>query len=833
MNAEHTTPIALHKSLDAIWRTPRGWAQLSAVNHTILGKRFMVLAMIFFAIGGVLAMLIRAQLATPNSAFIGPEIYNQIFTMHGTVMMFLFAIPMFEGLAIYMLPKMLGARDLAFPRMTAYGFWCYFFGGTILIVALILGYAPNAGWFMYTPLSSGRYTPGINSDVWLLGVTFVEISAITAAIEITVTILKMRAPGMTLTRMPIFAWYMLVTAGMMIVGFPPLILGSLLLEVERAFDLPFFDPTRGGDSLLWQHLFWLFGHPEVYIIFLPGAGVLSTIIPTFARKPLIGYNALIVAIVALAFLSFGLWVHHMFTVGIPHLALAFFSAASALVALPTAVQIFVWIGTIASGRPRFDVPMLYVIGFFVIFVCGGLTGVMLAMVPFNTQAHDTHFVVAHLHYVLVGGFVFPMLAALYYWLPHFSGRASVYRLSVPAFWLIFIGFNVTFFLMHLTGLMGMPRRVSTYPSNWGWDWLNLLSSFGGFLMTMGFALVLADIIMQFRFGIRGSRNPWDAGTLEWATPTPPPSYNFASLPSVSARADGLDIETLGRDLASGRGYLGFARDGRQETLGVDMMTGKPDQVIVLPRRTFIPLWTALATGGFFMGMLFKLYWLAPLSALVAVALFFVWSRGSESPKEDGGAIPIGLGETVPLDAEVKNNVTFWASILALAADGTLYSSLLFGALYLAVVAPGWDGSSQMFPWWAAPAVITAGVAVFAARLARKRNEQEKPPFGLLCVAALMWGATALFCALGMIQVEGAVEHANPALRVALLAYCAVHAVVAGLVTTHSAWRWHAGYISAVRATEMRLAVLWSDYALFALLPAGAVLFMLVNAGGAA
>ncbi|MET0169876.1 MAG: cbb3-type cytochrome c oxidase subunit I, partial [Aliihoeflea sp.] len=420
--------IRLHRELTSIWGTGTGWQRLAAVNHTVLGKRFILAAFVFFAIGGILSMLIRAQLATPNTAFVGPEIYNQIFTMHGTVMMFLFAIPMFEGFAIYFLPKLLGARDLAFPRITALGFWCYIFGGSILIVAMLMGVAPDSGWFMYTPLSSSTYTPGINADVWLLGITFVEISAITAAIDIVVSILKMRAPGMSLNRMPIFAWYLLITAGMMLVGFPPLILGSILLELERAFDLPFFDPTRGGDSLLWQHLFWLFGHPEVYIIFLPAAGAVSTIIPVFARKELMGYRSIIVAIIAVAFLSFGLWVHHMFTVGIPHLALAFFSAASALVAIPTAVQIFAWLATLAHGRPRMDVPMLYVFGFLFVFVLGGLTGVMLAMVPFNWQVHDSYFVVAHLHYVLVGGFIFPMLAAAYYWLPHLTGRLTMHRL---------------------------------------------------------------------------------------------------------------------------------------------------------------------------------------------------------------------------------------------------------------------------------------------------------------------------------------------------------------------------------------------------------------------
>ena len=829
MTARDLSPIALHKALEKIWGTPPGWGRLAAVNHNILGKRFMVLALVFFTIGGVLAMLIRAQLATPNSAFIGPELYNQIFTMHGTVMMFLFAIPMFEGLAIYMLPKLLGARDLAFPRMTAYGFWCYLFGGSILIVAMLAGYAPNAGWFMYTPLSSGTYTPGINADVWLLGITFVEISAITAAVELIVTILKMRAPGMSLTRMPIFGWYMLVTAGMMLIGFPPLILGSMLLEMERAFDLPFFDPTRGGDPLLWQHLFWLFGHPEVYIIFLPAAGVLSTIIPTFARRPLIGYRAVIVAIVAMAFLSFGLWVHHMFTVGIPHLALAFFSAASALVAIPTAVQIFVWIGTLASGRPKFDIPMLYIVGFFIVFVCGGLTGVMLAMVPFNSQAHDSYFVVAHLHYVLVGGFVFPMLAALYYWLPHFTGRRSVYRLSVPAFWLILVGFNLTFFLMHLTGLMGMPRRISTYPSNWGWDWLNLLSSVGGFLMTMGFALVLIDIVMQFRFGRRSTRNPWKARTLEWAMPTPAPAYNFASLPAIAQRADDLDTNAVGRDLAGGAGYLGFPRADRQETLGVDMMTGVPDQVIILPQPTLLPLYTALATGLFFLGLLFKLYWIVPIAALAVITLFFFWTRPLGA-RRNMGAIDIGRGQAVPADGEVKDNVTYWASIFGIAADATLYASLLFGGLYLALVAPGWDAPAPEANWLPATSLLTGFGALVLARRARTTNARGNSPNRWLLGAAALSGLTAIILIAGMVLLPDITSHANPALRFALFCYCAIHAGVAMLLALHASLRWQGGYVSAVRATDMRLVVLWTDYAAIAQLPAWALLVMLAGTG---
>jgi len=441
--AHGSSALRLHRQLASVWATGPGLQRLAAVNHSVVGLRFMTTAFVFFAIGGVLGMLTRVQLATPMSDFMAPETYNQVFTMHGTVLLFLFAIPMIEGIAVYLTPKILGARDFAFPRLTAYGYWCYLFGGTILIGALLAGVAPDGGWFMYTPLSSNVYTPGVNADVWLLGVTFVEISALTLAVEIVVSILKMRAPGMSLDRMPIFGWYMLVTALMMVAAFPPLILGSILLETERAFGLPFFDPTRGGDPLLWQHLFWLFGHPDVYIIFLPMAGVLSTMIPVFANQPLIGYRAIVVAIIALAFVSFGIWVHHMFTVGIPHLALAFFSAGSAIVAVPTAVQIFAWLATLAHGRPRWDVPMLYIFGFFSTFAIGGLTGVMLAIVPFDWQAHNTYFVVAHFHYIVGGAVAFPLLAALYYWLPLLTGRTAMHQLSVPAFWLVFVGFNLT------------------------------------------------------------------------------------------------------------------------------------------------------------------------------------------------------------------------------------------------------------------------------------------------------------------------------------------------------------------------------------------------------
>ena len=809
---EPISPIRLHKQLQRVWGNGPGIERLTALNHNILGKRFMLAAFVFFAIGGALSMVIRAQLATPNSAFLGPEIYNQVFTMHGTVMMFLFAIPMFEGVAIYFLPKLLGTRDMAYPRLAAYGLWCYLFGGTILIIALLVGAAPASGWFMYTPLSSQPYSPGINSDVWLLGVTFVEISAMLAAVEFIVSILKIRAPGMSLDRMPIFGWYILTPAGMMLFGFPPLILGSILLELERAFSLPFFDPARGGDPLLWQHLFWLFGHPEVYIIFLPAAGVLSTIIPVFAQRPLLGYRAIVVAIIAMAFLSFGLWVHHMFTVGIPHMALAFFSAASGLVAIPTAVQIFTWIATLAHGKPRFDIPMLYVAGFFGVFVIGGLTGVMLAMVPFDTQAHDSHFVVAHLHYVLVGGFVFPMLAALYYWLPHLTGRMPEFRLAVPAFWLIVVGFNLTFFLMHLTGLMGMPRRVYTYPAGLGWDWLNLLSSIGGFITAFGFALVLVDVVLQFRFGRRFHRNPWRAGTLDWATPIPAPLYNFASLPEIDHRADNYDPAALGPHLARGEGYLGFARNMDMELLGVDPVTGRPTELIILPRPTYLPIITAALTGMVVLGLLFKVYWFAALAAAVTIGVFLLWPRAL-GRRDDAVSRDVGRGLSLPPEDETPRSLAWWGMLIWLGADATLFMSLFFGALFLVVVAPDWPPAQVLQNGWLLIVLPLLGLigAAIAGHVARSRAaDLSGRRIALAAVAALHLVSIAglLWLAVSLPDPRG---HAYAATSLALVLYLVVHAGVGALMSLHALYRDLAGYVSTRRSADLRIGVLWNDF----------------------
>jgi len=834
-----TGAVGRHKALHAIWHTPGGLGRLSAVNHSIVGMRFIVTACIFFAIGGLLAMLVRAQLSTSHSAFMAPDTYNQVFTMHGTVMMFLFAIPMIEGFAIYMLPKLLGARDLAFPRLSAFGYWCYLFGGAMLIAALLLGLAPNSGWFMYTPLSSRPYSPGVNADVWLLGVTFVEISAVCAAVEIIVTILKLRAPGMSLDRMPILAWYLLVTAFMMLVGFPPLILASILLEVERAFDLPFFDPLRGGDPLLWQHLFWLFGHPEVYIIFIPAAGMISTILPVFAGRDLMGYAWIVASIVALGFLSFGLWVHHMFVVGIPHLGLAFFSAASLLVVVPTAVQIFAWIGTLATGRPRFSVPMLYIMGFFAVFVIGGLTGVMVAVAPFNWQVHDTHFIVAHLHYVLIGGFVFPALGAIYYWLPLATGRTVRYPLGTAAFWLIFIGFNATFLVMHLTGLLGMPRRIYAYAPAMGWDWPNLASSIGSFVMAIGFALVAVDMILQARFGRKRRRNHWAAGTLEWATPTPVPAYNFASLPAVATRTPLRESPDLPVALARGAGYLATARHGWQETLCVDMTSGAVESVAVLPKRTYLPLYTALATGLFFMGLLFKAYLIAVVGFALAVALLLAWTPSSGS-RQDWGRLPIGQGHDAPPHWQTPRPPSWWAMAFTLGADAALFASLAFGAIYLATVAPGRRPPQVLAD--GLPESLTAGIALavaamagyLAVHLARRAGTSAAVAIALpasLAVALAAHATAMVALVLLGAAIPGWTAHAHGASSAALVGYALLHAGIGTLLAGFGAWRYLAGYVAAARTSDLGIGALFHAYTAVT----GAVALLLVHAlaaGGA-
>ncbi len=797
------TALALHRQLAAVWGAGPGWrGWLGAVNHGVVGRRFMLVAALFFLVGGVLGLLIRAQLAGPDTHFLNAPAYAQVFTMHGTVMMFLFAIPMIEGFTLWILPKILGARDLAFPRLSAFGFWCYVFGGLILLTALLAGVAPDTGWFMYTPLASRPYSPGINADVWLIGVTFVEVSAVAFAIEVVVTVLKVRAQGMALMKMPLLAWYLWITAAMMLVGFPPLIMGSVLLEVERALGLPFFDPARGGDPLLWQHLFWMFGHPEVYIIFFPAAGIISTLIAAYAGRPIIGYGWIVGALIAQAFLSFGLWVHHMFATGLPHLSLTLFSAASLLVVLPTAVQIVAWIATLWAGRPRLTLPMWYIFGFLFIFVTGGLTGVMVALIPFNLQVHDTHFVVAHLHYVLVGGFVFPVIAGLYHWLPLASGRTAERGLGLFGFWLLFLGFNLTFMVMHLTGLLGMPRRVYTYAPGLGWDIPNLVSSMGAFVMGIGFAAVLVDLLLQWRWGPHAPRTAISAPTLEWALPRRPPPYNLASLPAVTGREPLWDNPRLPLALARGQGLLAGAPRGAMETLGVSV-DGRAEQVLLLPGPSLAPILAAGALGIFFLSILAGLYWLTALGAVATIVCVWrwMWQTGARQDPPLVEAAPGLLLAPSSAHPDAPARLALWGWFVV---DATFLASLAFGTLFLRITTPAWAPPAIALPplEGAAAILVAALAAALLASLARHRVERGGSAAGPLLGAAVASGAATAGLVALLLSVPRPDLHAHPATLVALAGFAALHMGLATIASAYAHARARGGFVSARRRIDV-------------------------------
>ena len=531
------TGAELERRLTRTWSRRSGivgW--FSAVDHKEIGARYVATALIFLALAGALAIVMRLQLARPESGLIGPERYNEIFTMHGTTMMFLFAVPVMQGMQIYLTPLMIGTRAMAFPRLTAFSYYMYVAGGCLIWVAFVLNIAPDIGWFAYPPLSGPQYGIGKRADIWAQMITFTEVAALAVAVTLTATVLKQRAPGMTLARMPLFAWATLVTSLMVIFSMPSVALASGLLLSDRLVGTHFYNPAEHGDALLWQHLFWFFGHPEVYIIFLPATGFVSEIVATFSRRSVFAYPIVVLSLVGTGILAFGLWVHHMFATGLPRVGYSFFTGASMAVSIPTGLQIFAWIATIWMGRPKLEVPMLYVIAFIITFVIGGLSGVMIAAVPLDLQLHDTYFIVAHFHYVLIGGGVFPLLGAITYWFPKVSGRMMSDKLGKVSFWTVFLGFQLAFFPMHFAGLMGMPRRVYTYPAGMGLELPNLLSSIGGVVVAGAVLLFVINMVLSARSGVPAPANPWAAPTLEWASSSPPPPYNFAHIPIVESRA---------------------------------------------------------------------------------------------------------------------------------------------------------------------------------------------------------------------------------------------------------------------------------------------------------
>ncbi len=633
MKADRELPPLLEEDASDLERTwgdkPGliGWVM--SVDHKSIGRRYIVTAFVFFLMAGLLAAAMRLQLSRPENRLIGPDLYNQIFTTHGSAMMFLFAVPILQALGVYFVPLMVGARAIAFPRLVAFSYWLFLAGGIFLYTSFALNVGPDVGWFAYPPLSEQLYNPMRRADVWAQMITFTEVASLAVAVSLITTAFKLRAPGMSLNRIPIFVWAQIVTSFMVVFAMPAVMMASTSLILDRLVGTHFFDVEKSGDALLWQHLFWFFGHPEVYIIFLPGTGIVSTIVTTFSRRHIFGYLPVVLSLVSTAFIGFGLWVHHMFATGLPQLGASFFTAASIMIAIPTGIQFFCWIATMWNGRVWLRTPMLWIFGFFFVFLVGGMTGVMLGAVPFDLQAHDTYFVVAHFHYVLIGGAVFPLFGAFYYWYPKMTGRMLSERLGALSFTLFFIGFNMTFFPMHLLGLHGMPRRVYTYLPETGWGTLNLVASGGAIFLTLGVLVFIIDAVRALRVGAAAGENPWEAGTLEWATSSPPPSANFVHPPTVAGS------EPLWDNPADQPVVAGLRTDVR-DVLVTYLMDAEPDHRIEFPEPSYWPFLTALSTTALFIGSIFT-----PRAVVTCALPLFVSMTGWFWPKsaDEGGTQP--------------------------------------------------------------------------------------------------------------------------------------------------------------------------------------------------
>jgi cytochrome c oxidase subunit I len=617
-----------------LWEGKKGLAGFfGSVDHKQIGIRYIVTAFIFLVLGGLEALVMRIQLAGPDRDLLTPAQYDQLFSTHGMTMIFLYASPVLSGFSNYLWPLLLGSRDMAFPRLNAFGYWVYLASGIFLYVGFLTGNGANDGWFNYVPYASAPYNPGLNEDFYSLGMVFLGISTTVGAANFIVTAFRTRAPGMSIDRLPILVWGTLTASAANLIVVPAVSLAFLILWMDRQFGTQFFNPSGGGQPLLWQHLFWIFGHPWVYAIVLPAMGMVSDGLPVFCRRPLVGYSLVAVSTVATMILGFGVWVHHMFATGLPGIGMSFFSAASIAITLPSAIGVFAWLATIRFGKPVITTAFLFFSSMIMLFVIGGVSGFMTASVPVDWQLTDTYFVVAHLHYVLIGINVFPVVGAIYFWFPKMRGRMLDEKLGRWNFWIMFIGFNLAFLPMHVTGLMGMPRRVYTYGPEMGWTTLNLLTSLGSFVFAAGVLLLFVNIAKSWSKGRSAAANPWDAPTLEWSVPSPPPVYNFAVIPTVASRHPLWE----GRLPSNERSVLerGMLLDTGKETIGTTALDGEPDMILEMPEDSFAPVFLTLGLAGAFAGLIMKAWLLTAIFTVIlaAAVLWWLWPRRALRERE--------------------------------------------------------------------------------------------------------------------------------------------------------------------------------------------------------
>jgi cytochrome c oxidase subunit I+III len=808
------------EELNRLFADPPGLrGQLTGVQNDKIGIRLLLTGFFFLLLGGSFdSFAMRMQLALPESHLLSPQLYNELFTNHGTVVMFLVILPIFEGFAILLLPLLLGSREMPFPRLGAFGYWSFLLGGLLYYSATLFQRVPDAGWFAYTPLSGPRFSPNLAIDFWVLGLGVAEVGAIAAALEIIIGVLKMRAPGMTLNRIPLFAWAVLVMSFMILFAFTPLIVGSLLLELDRGFGTQFFNPGQGGSSLLWQHLFWIFGHPEVYIQFIPAAGVVSMILPAFTRHRIVGYTWLVAAMVGIGFLSFSLWAHHMFAAGLPTLVLSFFAAASMVIAIPAGIQFVSWLATIWAGRPVWKTPFLFVVGFLVTFVIGGITGVMVAAVPFDLQAHDSYFVVGHFHYVLIGGVAFPIFAGVYYWFPKYTGKLLDERLGRWNFWLLFAGVNLTFFPMHIVGLLGMPRRVYTYERGLGWEPYNLASSIGVLVIIAGIAVFIWNVVRSLRRGERAGANPWGGDTLEWAVPSPPAEHGWTILPIVRSRHPLWDQDELYRGEERLERFVhGLARWPLRWRAAVVVGTadGRPQEVFRVADPSIWPLVTGLGLVCVFAAELTKLRWgiAVGVAIMTAAAIAWNWPQPPPMTVEEEAAFEAEHG--VPVNAGGSVVVATWGMGLMILFVGIAFSALLLSYFYLRLENPTWPppgiGEPGLTRPLVAAALTVAGGAAVSAALARVRAADQHGFIRALAAALVLAGGGAVLQLLDVaaLGLHGT-QHAYGSIFFTLTGFLAVVAA-AGLIMVASTLYWAVrGQYSARRhANVANVARFWA------------------------